>query len=290
MSLFKHSRALYSEKYQKKKRKKLAIIFFLSTLCIFTVLASFILFLRLPLFKIDKIEVNGISLLTREDIERETLSILEKGQERIIFQTNIFFFGKNKIEEFLKEKFKEIKDISIKRSGFGEITLKIEEKIPSGIVCSGFHGDNDISDCYYTDDTGFIFKKIEKDSPLPHYYIPIDKTNINIGSNFIDQEKFRELQGFLYAIEKNGVSSTGLLIGDNGEYEMYVKNDLKNEKDTTTPFITTVYFDDRSPLEDILANFLAFWQNNKEKARSGKATSLNYINLRFGNVIYYSTK
>ena len=84
----------------------------------------------------------------------------------------------------------------------------------------------------------------------------------------------KNLQDFVKGVRASGISTLGILIGEEGSYELYIKN-----RDLST---AVVYFDDRIPFESTMSNLLAFWDN--------KEANYNYINLRFGNNIFYSLK
>ena len=69
----------------------------------------------------------------------------------------------------------------------------------------------------------------------------------------------------------------------NGNFELYIKN-----KDQS---ITVVYFDDRTPFDKTAENFLAFWQSAQDKKLGLTVVpTFDYINLRFGNNVFYTTR
>ena len=64
---------------------------------------------------------------------------------------------------------------------------------------------------------------------------------------------------------------------------MFIKNTQKDSE-------ITVYFDDRSPFDSTLQNLLTFWQDSIENKKATSTPAFDYINLRFGNTVYYSTQ
>lgn len=257
--------SLQSPKYQQKRRKKLVAIIFLSVLCAVTLTAPFIFLARLPAFQIKEIEIVGsknLSALAMQEKAFQTLSSTSTS-------ASILFFSKKDIEEELKKEFKNVDDISVSRAGFSKLKINIKERIPAALVCSGFHEENsENDDCSFSDSKGYIFERVPRPHPEGYntYYI----SGISfIDERFVDEKRFAELQKFINSAQLAGIEVSGILVSEDGEYEMYTE---KN---------TTIYFDDRVPFDETLARLLAFW-------RSSPSSPLNYINLRFGNTIYYS--
>ncbi len=266
MSSLKTSRALHSPKYVQRKRKRLFVTVFLFILCIVTISVSIILLLRSPFFKIDRIIVNGSPTLPLEKIQQEALSLLDKDSEDI--------------KKTLLEDFKEIETVSIRRSGLRTLTLNLEERLPAAVVCLGFR-DEDLpsSDCYTSDKHGYIFMSATTTDSSTRYYLPTDKGDNPLGTTFIIEKRFQELERFVVGSRKGGLSPLGVLIGEDGDYEMYMKNKKGNSE-------VTVYFDDKAPFDNTLSNLLTFWQNSL----ASTTIAFDYINLRFGNTVYYSTQ
>ncbi len=211
------------------------------------------------------------------------------------------------IEKAIHKNFMEIDTVSVRRSGFRELTISVEERLPVAVVCSGFRedisqnktqGDSPVN-CYFSDKHGYIFRSmassstqfspsISRDS-YTHYYVPTDKEDSLLGATFIEEKRFQELEKFVKGARLGGLFPLGILIGQNGEYEMYMKNKKVDSE-------ITVYFDDKAPFGNTLSNLLTFWQNLLQNARqnSKSATTpiittqaFDYIDLRFGNAVYY---
>ncbi len=252
--------SLQSPKYQQKRRKKLVAIIFLSVLCAVTLTTSFVFLTRLPAFQIKEIEIVGSKNLSALAMQEKALQILTSTST----SASIIFFSKKNIEEELKREFKGIENVGINRTSLSSIRIDISERVPAAIVCSGFHEENsENDDCYFSDSKGYIFERVPRPHPEGYntYYIS--------GTSFVDENRFAELQKFINSAQLAGIEVSDILVSEDGEYEMYTE---KN---------TTIYFDDRASFDETLARLLAFW-------RSSPSAPLNYINLRFGNTIYYS--
>ena len=108
-------------------------------------------------------------------------------------------------------------------------------------------------------------------------------SSVAIGSIFLNKDRFAKLQQFISELNSTIIDATGLLIGDDGSYELYIKNPDGSSG--------VVYFDDRTPLENTKSNLLVFWQNALDKKIGlTHMPSFEYVNLRFGKNIFYLIK
>ena len=215
------------------------------------------------------------------------MSTLTGSYIKIIPKSNTIFFPKDQMEKAVTDTFKNIQSVTIARSGFSKLILIVTERTPSALTCEGFKDDSpEDQNCYYTDASGYVFAKApiltssSTDPILTKYYITTDKGDGIIGTNVLDSTKFMGLEKFVEGVLNANLSPTGVLVEDSGQYEMYIQDD------------TTIYFDDKTPFESSLANLLAFWNNAMISAR-GKATTtpqFDYINLRYGDNIFFSKK
>ncbi len=284
MSLIKHTHHLQSPKFAKKKKKKLIGLVVIICFLVLVIFAGFIAILNLPFLQIHDFEIRGASAVSPDTIRTKSLSVLNGKYLGVIPKSNILFYPADSVISSLKDNFKTIDAVRLKRGSLSKIIVTLKERQPSAIVCAGFRDDNEgndaenpLNNCYFSDNHGFVYEKSQiASSTYNKYYVPTDGGEIAIGTNFLSEDKFNALQVFVNGTAKAGLVPLGVLIGDNGEYEMYVKPD------------TTIYFDDRAPFDSTLSNLQVFWQNEANKPKATSTPAYDYINLRFGNTIYYS--
>lgn len=290
MSSLRAKHAVHSSKFAEKRRRELLVVFFLCTLCMLSVIAAFILLIRSGPLQIVNVNVAGTSVSGKDLIAEATQKALTDGTRHLIPDTSILFFPKSKIAAAITSQFPDVKDFSISRTGFSEITISIYDRTPAAIVCAGFRDESGDSACLWSDEHGFVFSPIASsstaynDRAFNRYYIP---SGLELGKYFIEEKKFKELEQFVRGAARGGLEPLGVLIGENGQYEMYVKNRRGDSE-------ATVYFDTHAPFDATLSNLLIFWQNGLENrkvnARATSTPAFDYINLRFGNTVYYSTE
>jgi hypothetical protein len=275
------SHGVHSSKFAERIRRKKQVVLFLVILCVLSISAAAILLLRTSLFQVKNITIVGSTMNDGDKMGAVALASLAGNYFGIIPYSNTLFFSKKKIDETLTNDFKHIKSLSIHRSGISSLKIDVVERTPAAVVCSGFRDDDGAKKCYLSDEHGYIFGAIASSTSekLNHYYIPTENSKISLGSQFLSEDRFKSLQSFFSGVSRGGLAPLGILIGDNGDYEMYVENQSKNSE-------VTIYFDDHFPLESTLENLLTFWRNSVLKKDTEK--DFDYINLRFGNTVYYS--
>lgn len=274
--LSRRSRTLQSPKYLQKKRKKSIFTAFLGVICFGICLLVIVLLLRLPFLQITTVKLEKPGTLPATELEQKALSVTEGAYLYFIPRSSSFFYPKKEIEKTIMENYGKIETMRVVRKSFSTLEITMTERIPEAVVCEGFREEDEIDECFFVDKEGYVYTQSPgfSDGVYSRYYVNSDSNKLVIGTGFIEPEKFKELQGFVRGVRAGGISTLGILIGEDGSYELYVKN-----KDLTT---AVVYFDERTPFEATMSNLLAFWDNKK--------ANYNYINLRFGNNVFYSLK
>lgn len=272
----RRTRTLQSPKYLEKKRKKTTIKVLLWVVASCAVITAFILVLRLPFLQIATVKLEKPGSLPASEVEAKALATTQGNYFYVVPRSFSFFYPKDDIQAAVTDAYKKIDSMRVVRKSFSTLEITVSERVPEAIVCEGFREEDELDECFFADKDGFIFTESPgfSDGVYSRYYVNSDSNKLVLGTNFIDQEKFKELQSFVEGVRANDISTLGMLVGEGGSYELYVKN-----MDQST---AVVYFDDRTPLEKTMSNLIAFWDN--------KRMNFDYINLRFGNNIFYTLK
>jgi hypothetical protein len=263
----------------------------LAVICIvgvLVVLSCIVLFLKIPFLQISEIDIVGAEAGSVPRMVENVKEQLKGEYIGLIPRSNIFLYPKKGITKALISDFKNIESLSISRKGLSTIAVVVSERTKAALVCEGFHEDDSSGSdsCFFSDNDGYVFAKASASSSdsFVRYYIVTDKGDALLGTNFIDSINFKEIAGFVAGSAKAGIVPLGVLVSEGNQYEMYVKN---NDSEIT------VYFDTRSPLSATLSNFVAFWNNTFNASAGKKSTTtptIDYINLRYGNTIFYSAQ
>lgn len=281
----RRTRTLQSPKYLQKKRKKTIVTVILAVVCVLACITAFILVLWLPFFQIKKVVFEKPGTLPVVELEQKALAAVQGTYFHLIPRSFVFLYPKKAIVAEVMDAYKKIDSIRVSRKDFSTLEVNVVERIPDAVVCEGFREEGETDDCFFVDKNGYVYAESPdfSDGVYSRYYMNLDSSKLVVGENFIDPAKFKELQDFTKGVRANSIATLGILIGESGSYELYVKN-----RDQST---AVIYFDDRTPFDKTMSNFIAFWDNAMTKKIGTTTTSnFNYINLRFGNNIFYSFK
>ncbi len=272
------SRALQSAKYLEKKRKKKLVVVSLSVCTFILLIFVSVLTLRSSFLQISDIQVNGVDEINSENLVAQAGSLIDGEYLKILQRSNILFYPKDKIEKSLAESNKYIESLDIELDGLDTLEITITERQPSAVACEGFKGDDEGSGpCFFLDHDGYIYREASQFSEGVYvkYYVSASEKSLSVGGYIADSVIFKQLQDFIKVIKDVDITVVGLLIGENGSYELYIRNEDGS--------IAVVYFDDRVSFEKTASNLSAFWQNSEDK-------NFDYIKLRYGNSIFFMKK
>jgi cell division septal protein FtsQ len=221
------------------------------------------LFLFHPLFQVTSVVVENSANINESNLLEY---VNKKTQRKLLFlnSKSIFLFSEKKTQNKILSQVSIIKDISIKKVFPGEIKINLVERNPVVICCKEYNTKH----CHYMDKEGIAFQKTEDISG-----------------------------GFLLFIKENGYS-----LGDKVVDENYMNNIffLANELRKIEIEINYVNITKENTIELVTKegwSVLFSLENNKselnnlklilEKIGGEKIKNLDYIDLRFGDRIYY---
>lgn len=236
-----------------KKRKKIfqrqifwvAIFFF----CFFYGL--FFLFYLSPVFTLKDIELNSNDEILGKKIMMEFKLGL-----------NLIFFNPKKEELFLKNKYIELKEISIKKKLPSILKIDVIKREPLFIFCS-----KDKNECFLSDEDGFLFDRASNQN-LFKIYFPYE---LSLGQIILGKEKIFKIFTIVSQIKQASLNP----------YEAEVLDDRFK---VLIPNQTFLFFDLDKEVNWQLEKLFTFLnQNNMIK----KINELEYIDLRFKDFIYY---
>ncbi len=276
---------LQSPKYIQKKRKRLIFTVFASSIGALALITFLSIFANFPFFQTQSLFVQGIDSPDSQLVKKIAQSDLEGSYAFFIPKSNIFFYPKSKIIRDIIALYPKIDKVTVYLQGLSDVIISVNERIEKVIVCNGFKGDQE-NDCYSVDKDAYVFKKRDNDSMMASpfkYYFNIGTSTVTIGTHFIDQSKFNDLQKFIRNVTDLKLNPAGLLIGDDNSYELYIKNMDQSD--------AVVYFDNRTPFDKTVSKLATFWQNSQNKKIGlTNIPNFEYINLRFGNNVFYLVK
>jgi len=303
MTLLRKPILLRSSKLAKRKRRAL---YFKATGLLFlivSIVGVLAYLLSQPKVLIKQIEISGNEVLTEGEL-RELVEQRLDGRYFFLFpRRSIFLAPFREIERSILETYDRAKKVGTSRTWFQTLHVHVDERQPFALWCreievvlsseqppesqSGASEATSTSEavvpesqqleqCYFLDGEGFIFTEAPRFSGSAYfkYYGDIEE-NEPVGGQFLTQERFGELRLFLDSFFDTGLGVDALRVTGEGAELVLSEGGV-------------ILF----TLEQNLTHAL----DNLESALSvevfteGSLDSLEYIDLRFGDKVYYRFK
>ncbi len=246
---------------QKRKRLFLKKGFWLFFLIFLMFGTFFYYFFYSGLLEIKEIEVNT----DKEELAQKIEEIIEKEkQEKFLFfiPKNIFLLDLKKIKNEISEKIPSVEEIILERDFPHLVKAAIVEKTPLALWCAKN------KTCFYLDEKGVIFEEAGESEKEEMPIIKSEK-NLKLGEKAVSKEELKSL--------------------------LNIYNELNSEIKIKEIFISSrkiavrvfpsweIYFDWDNVERQLLNLKAVLEQKIPEKLRK----NLQYIDLRFGNKVYY---
>lgn len=275
-------RVLEDKNARQKKRKKTFFIFLCYFLVIFFVSVALS---RYEKFRIVNIEIKGNSVIDSDDILKN-ISTSIGGYHFFVFpKNNIALIPENEIIKNLENEFSRLTDIKVELKTGNILFVSMLERTGSYIWCGeNFVTGISLADtkCYFTDKIGFVFDEapyFAGDVYFRFFGILSEKGKTN---GYFAKENFNNYILLKNEIENMNLRPIALLHKDNGETEFYLKH--TNEIPNTPKIIFNQKDDIKKTVENLKSAL------NAEPLKTDivkKYEKLLYIDLRFGNKVYF---
>lgn len=229
----------------------------------------------IAIFSIDRLKIKTITVRGNESIAGgqiidQAKKVINGKSLWLIPRDRIFYLPIMEITANLFEKFPRLENIEIDRDFYGGLLVNVEERKPSALLC-----ETNERNCFYLDKDGFIFEN------APYFSAGVFLTFIDNRSvkprmpDFLmDKLLFLKIVNFKKQLD--GISQVETVVVKDGEVnEFYFEDGW------------CLIVDIGDDLEEVYSNFNLFWQEFLEK---NNAEDINYVDLRFGNKIYYKEK
>jgi cell division septal protein FtsQ len=220
---------------------------------------------------IKDVSVTGAEQLSANALTAAVRSGLTDNRWWIFAKQNIFLYPQSEIEAKLSSEFPRIKDVELKRPSLlaQAVVVTVEERKPYAKWCA--------EKCFFLDESGFIFAEASDSLTPSTSYVFHDgllpETDI-IGQTFL-RGRLPEIVHFLELLKAAGYEPRGISV--------------ENEKDFSVSladaFILRVLFDAEG--EKVIHDLKLALEADSVRDR---VTELEYVDMRFGNRVYYKFK
>ncbi|MEZ4103402.1 MAG: hypothetical protein R3B55_02515 [Candidatus Paceibacterota bacterium] len=270
----------------KERRRKffVKILWMLLAFVVFLIGLAFLSHLDDLLIK--EVSVSGNEIIKEEDIKKETFKILSKKRFFVFAGENKIIYSKNKLEDGLKKAFPRILSIetSLEKK---KLFFKIIERERAHLWCGEeppTYGEGSIQrDCYFLDNSGFIFDKSPQFSSGVYFtfYSKIKDEN-PIGQYILNFEFIKDIESLVYGVSEKGFPVHSIVAKEDGQYEL-----LFNMATTHLDYPKLLFTEDQS-IGEVYNKFMSIVEEDPFKTDfTEKPNQLEYIDARFKNRIFY---
>lgn len=218
--------------------------------------------------------MRGTTLQNPDDVATYIQSQLAIDDTAFIARDNIFAYPKEELRAGIIRSFPRLKSVRIGRSGVLTTTLivNVDERLPFATWCS----DGDVRTCYVLDESGLLYAPAEfSGTPaVPYLFFGAVSAENAIGSVFLPGklESVRDLLQRMSAARFIPVQVRAL---DDKDYSVVLQNGFTIKVSFGQRVDTTVHNLELVALSEALR---------------GRESELEYVDLRFGNRVYFKFK
>ncbi len=264
-----------AEALQKRRRSFKRVSIFLSIGIVF-IFIGLVFFLRMDRFQIRDVNIEGARIIQESDLRKSVDDTLSGSYVWLIPKSNTFIYNLGTLKSYLLEEFPGIQSITLARDGFNKISLNIEERKPHVLWCP----DKDEVDqqCYFIDDTGLLFAEAPSFSGNVYFIFrgKLDK-DTPLGARLMSQQDFTSFEQFISLITKNlHVDIVGVTFKEVGDFDLDLASGTK------------ILFNKTLSYDDMYNNFGSVLKS--DQFASSTIDSLEYLDMRFGNKIFFKNK
>lgn len=220
--------------------------------------------MRLPAFTIQVIEVRGMEAVSEANIRSYVESQLDDDRFHLVPKRMIFTYPEAEIQAGLRSEFPRLDTVAIRRPFFFSTAVRIEvtERTPYALWCADV--------CYFLDATGFVYAPAE----VPEGYIIVRGgiTEPNPIGSSLTPTHIPQMRDLLGLLPLEGFVPRVFTLSSDTEFEIELEDGLRLRGS----------FDLSN--DAMVGNLLAALDAETLKERR---TEIDYIDLRFGNRVYY---
>ena len=239
----------------------------------------------LPQFSVQTINISGAENVPADLIQSYALTILDDGSHHFISRDNIFIYPRAVLERDIVGYFPRINSASVSRPDYFSTTLDIQvtERQPYALWC------DDSGSCYQMDSGGFIFAEASASStpdsarPQTSYIFkgglsdpeasstPGSIPSSPIGESYVPAH-LPGIVALLKYLGQSGFNPEGVTVESDQDFSIPLTEGF---------FLKASFGEDAETLTHNLQLVLA------PDALQGKEAELEYVDLRFGDRVYY---
>lgn len=238
-------------------------------------------------WRIDNIIIEGNSVVSADDVRDFVKEKLAGNYFFVYARENSYLYPRQEIEEGLLDMFPRLASAKVSRVSMHTIAVTVSERKPYALWCGTSHVQQlaNLSDCWFIDDTGFVFDRAPVFSEgvyLETYGELVEKKVGEPLRGMLPYNRFAVVNSFIKLFRAEMGDLLRVEFKPEGEVEATIQNSVKY------PFLFGVavrFKDDQKPAT--LIKNLSLTIPVQFPDNSALEKKLLYIDMRFGNKIFF---
>ena len=256
---------------QKKKTMRKVKVYLILLACVLA-LTGLVFLMRMQSIQITDVTITGNSSVPTEEIEKKKDAVLGSYFLFVIPKSNIFIFPKRELISDIKEN-PAVISVAVDKKFFRAMDITVTEQEKEAIYCNSFER----TECFYINKDGYLYSKVEGGVALDQeIIIYLEGEQKKITEHVFDSELYGNVVSFIKAAARYGMPVSNVYMKSDGLIEFNTQASAR--------LITSRYDD----LEKDFANLIALF--DKEVLTKEQLGDIDYIDLRFGNKVFYKNR
>lgn len=235
--------------------------------------------------RIHRVSVEGNAVIASSTLSSIVSKSLAGSYAFLVPKDTVLFYPRKEIVAQVLSSYPRLETAEAKTEHFDTLVLSVKERASKFVWCGSSAADKEadpVPMCYFADDSGYIFDRapsfsnpvfFEVESPLVNEFGALRSGN-PIGNFILSKESLKKIAVFKDRLSVAGIETRALRVLPGEDYELRIKTGGK------------IIFNGKQNFDIVLENLsAALGVSDLNKAIDG--ASLQYIDLRFGNKVFY---
>lgn len=237
-------------------------------------------------WRVEQIRVEGTNESDRDRLLLFTQDKLKGNYVFMYARENSYLFPRMEMERGILEEFPRLKSVKIIKIDNHTLLVSVAPREPFALWCGEeFLHAEQLRDCWFIDDTGFIFERAPLFSTGVYFEVygaPERVERDTFLRAVLPEERFQFVFAFVQELQKEGFSSLRIFIKPEGEYGIVIDSSEHYSMLRDAEILFRV----RQDKNILMKNFLAALPVQFSPGSVPKKKLL-YVDLRFGNKVFF---
>jgi len=270
--------ALIAQRRKHSHRKRNVFMLFIILL-----LVGFFITIRKPYFRINTVNVTGITLVNNEDVKSYVESSISGYRYLLIPKNSIIFLDKEKLQKSIAQKFPRLENIKINKGQ--TLNIEITEPVFESMYCTVIPLDLEIQKCYLLHFDGKIASVAPEFSYSPYFTIYKITSDVPyVGQNIITLTEINRIKQIKNKINSYEINTIGYVYGST--YDEMLLDTGSSFKELPRVRVSQNATD--LDVDSVMGP--AIKDKTVQKLLIDNLPDLEYIDLRFNGQVVYKKK